>query len=140
MTEDTISFLPSLDALEHKGVWLFPKMDSKMNENGVFTIDTKEYKLGQHSKYQVELSIAAQEKKCYYEFGYTSGPDNYYGRYSPLCDTSEQCVRNNTIENLKMFVCMSFETRTENDRNLSSKGRSELRKLMKKLVEQITED
>lgn len=49
MTEDTISFLPSLDALEHKGAWLFPKMDSKMNEHG-FTCQPYEGKILTHQK------------------------------------------------------------------------------------------
>lgn len=48
----TISLLPALDATLHPdGEWLFPGMESRMNENGVYTEDIKEYKTGKWNTY-----------------------------------------------------------------------------------------
>lgn len=142
MYEDslTISLLPALDATLHPdGEWLFPGMESRMNENGVYTEDIKEYKAGKWNTYSVELTIAAVGDKVYYEFGLTSGMiDNYYGLYSPLDNDSKWCHRNNTIDNLRGFIVNEFANSVlPNNRNLCDKSRKELDKLMRKLVKEI---
>ena len=141
MYEDslTISLLPELDAATHPDVWLFPGMESLKNENGVYTENVKKYKAGTWSKWSVELTIAADGIKVYYEYGLTNGLiDNYYMHYTPLDEYSRWCNRNNTVENLREFIANSFANSVlPNDRNLSERSRRELDKLMRKLVKEI---
>lgn len=138
MTEEQISFLPELDATEPEKAWLFPDMESTENENGVYCNDVRQYKRVEWNKYQVELTIAAVGDRIYYEYGYTAGPDNYYGSYSPLDEDSYWCHRNNNMQRLKDSICNTFKfTKLCSDRNLSQKSRDELYKLMRKLVEEM---
>lgn len=136
---ETISFLPQLDAMEPRTDWLFPDMESKANENGVYCYDVRQYRKGTWNRWSVELTIAAVGDRIYYEFGYTSGPDNYYGRYSPLDEDSDWCHRNNGVAMLRQSICDTFRnSRLENDGNLSPNSRKELWKLMRQICEEVT--
>lgn len=140
MYEDslTISLLPALDATLHPETWLFPEMESKPDENGVYVNDVKHFSTGYWKKFYAEVDIAAVGGQVYYEFGYESAPDNSYCRFSPLNEYSHKCNRNNSLDFLRKIIADTFRNSVlPYDRNLSENSRKELAKLMQKLVEVV---
>lgn len=140
MYEDslTISLLPALDAATHPDVWLFPSMESTANDCGVLTEDVKTFTKGSWNKYLVEVKIGAVGNKVFFEFGLNSSKDNGYGRFSPLDETSYQCNRNNTIDDLRKFIVNDFEHSVlARDNNLCRQSKKELLKICKELVKEI---
>ena len=123
--------------LEPKKAWLFEGMASEKNDCEVFTENVIELKKGSYKSFSVELSIAAYRNHIFYDFGFESAMDSHYSSFSPLNEQSPQCHRNNSIEFLQTCILGSFKQRLNNNRNLCNKSRTEIYKLMEKLVKEV---
>lgn len=138
MDNGQTSFLGMLDSANYK-FFFHPELESIKNDCGVFVENVLKFNAGKLTSDNVEVKIALCGKTCYFDFGYTSAKDNSYGHYSPLDEMSHSFHRNNTAENVRVFIVNTFEHSVlYNDRNVSKPQKKKLLDMMKKLVMEIT--
>lgn len=133
----TISFLPTLDALEHPS-WLLNDKHGEKNDCGVYTKNVLRFMAGQYSKSYVEIKLCAVGDFIYFQYNYFV---NLYGCGHPLSDESKNiCHRSNSAKFLADFIYNVFiNSVVTYDKNLEDRPKDikELVKLCRKACDKI---
>ena len=136
MTE-TLSFLPTLDALEHPS-WLLNEAQGEKNDCGVYTKNVFCFLAGQYSKSYVEIELCAVGDFVYFNYSYSV---NHYGCVHPLSDESRHtCHRSNNAYFLADCIYDVFRNSIVTyDKNLEDRPKDikELVKLCRKACDKI---
>lgn len=133
----TISFLPTLDALEHPS-WILNEKQGEKNDCGVYTKNVLRFMAGQYSKFYVEIKLCAVRDFVYFQYSYSV---YWYGCSHPLCDESKNiCHRSNSAQFLADCIYDVFRhSIVTYDKNLEDRPKDikELVKLCRKACDKI---
>lgn len=133
----TISFLPTLDAMEHTG-WLLNDQQAEKNDCGVYTKNVLSFLAGKYSKSYVEIRLCAVGNFVFFNYSYGV---NTYGVGHPLSDESRHtCHRSNSASFLADCIYDSFRNSVVTyDKNLEDRPKDikALVKLCRKACDKI---
>lgn len=133
----TISFLQTLDALEHPS-WILNEKQGEKNDCGVYTKNVLRFMAGQYSKSYVEIKLCAVVDLVYFQYNYFV---NLYGCGHPLSDESKHvCHRSNSAQFLADRIYDVFRNSVVTyDKNLEERPKDikELVKLCRKACDKI---
>ncbi len=136
----TLSFLPTLDALEHPS-WLLNGQQGEKNDCGVYTKNVFSFMAGQYSKSYVEIKLCAVGDFVYFQYNYFV---NLYGCSHPLSDESRHaCHRSNSASFLADCIYNVFRNSIVTyDKNLEGRPKDikELVKLCRKACDNICDE